>query len=198
MNNIKIYKNYRPLSIPDASSNETTHVNGVSHDLYNYAVAPNHFALKSKLDTNHYLPPPPREQIADPVNGYMKDTPYKRRGRYELSTQEGIEGIVQNQINNANYVRGNQFSLSEAVKRLEYTAEYPVQNVGNKEIVISNSPFYPYPNYKLTFDKDYRTYPAPRRYVNGKPIIETFNHKNFSIGPITVIIIIFIAIFLHK
>lgn len=41
----------------------------------------------------------------------------------------------------------------------------------NNPTVVSDSPFYPYPNYKYTKDKEYRTYPHAKHYdENGMPI----------------------------
>ena len=192
MNQIKVYKNYIPLSAPINSSETPSYVNGVDKDLLDYANAPPLSFCNTKLVTNHFLPPAPRNQLVeDPVNAFARDTPYKiATSRYSMATQAGIEGIVQNQVNNANYVRGNQFSLAEARKRIEYSMEIPAIQTPKKNIVISNSPFYPSPNYAFTFNKDYQTYMHPKQYVNGMPITETFVGGNdkypFIVGAVIV------------
>ena len=192
MNRIKIYKNYLPLSRPVNSTENPSSVDGLDKDLSDYANAPPYSLCNSKLATAHYLPPAPRSQLVnDPVNAFAKDTPYKvANSKYSMATQAGIEGIVQNQVNNANYVRGNEFSLAEAKKRMEYSMELPAIQTPQKNIVISNSPFYPSPNYAFTFNKDYKTYMHPKQYVKGMPITETFLNGNdkypYIIGAIMV------------
>ena len=205
MNQIKIYKNYVPLSAPINSTDNPSYVKGVDNDLLDYAKAPPFNNIcNSKLVTNHFLPPAPRSQLVeDPVNAFAKDTPYKvATSRYSMTTQAGIEGIVQNQINNSNYVRGNEFSLAEAKKRMEYSMELPAIQTPNKNIVISNSPFYPSPNYAFTLNKDYKTYMHPKQYVKGMPITETFSGDNdkypIIIGSIIVGLIGFLVFYNKK
>jgi len=201
---IKLFKEYISSPVPK-SHNEPRlqYEDGVRGDLLSYASAPTSTEYKTKLDTNNYLPPPPRNQLAaDPVNYMARKKPYNEiYKKYFLSTQNGIAGIVQGQINNANYVRGNQFSMTEAIKRLDYTVEFPVQETPNKEIIITNSPFYPYPNYELTLDKKYKTYAHPKRYIDGLPIIEPFDNndsnKNICIG-ITIALVISLIIYNKK
>ena len=197
---IKLLKNYDPSPVP-RSYNEPRlpYADGVRKDLLNYAIAPKDTEYKTKLDTNNYLPPPPRNQLAaDPANFMISRKPYdKIYNKYFLSTQNGISGIVQAQINNANYARGNQFAANEAVKRLNYTAEFPMVQTPKKDIIITNSPYYPYPNYKLTMDRNYRTYNHPKRYVSGEPIIELFDNKEveeiFKKGSIVTITLLIVA-----
>jgi len=201
---IKLFKEYISSPVPK-SYNEPRlqYEDGVRGDLLSYASAPTSSEYKTKLDTNNYLPPPPRNQLAaDPVNYMARKEPYNKiYNKYFLSTQNGISGIVQGQINNANYVRGNQFSMTEAIKRLDYTVEFPVQETPSKDIVITNSPFYPYPNYELTLDNKYKTYAHPKRYIDGLPIIEQFgneiNNKNIYIG-ITIVLFISLIIYNRK
>tara|TARA_B100000780_G_C21126777_1_gene457518 strand:- start:7723 stop:8313 length:591 start_codon:yes stop_codon:yes gene_type:complete len=186
---IKTFKGYISSPVPISHGEpRIQYEDGLRGDLLSYASAPNAFQreYQTKLDTNNYLPPPPRNQLAsDPVNFMARKNPYKQN--------VGIYGIIQEQINNANYVRGNQFSATEAVKRLDYTVEFPVRQTATKEIITTSSPFYPYPNYDLIYNKKYKTYAHPKRYIDGLPIIETFSSTNISTGIIIVLIVCFIG-----
>ena len=195
---IKVNNNFQPFQ-PLKSRRSKSYVEGIRKDLTNYAVGDVNSEYKSKLDTNHYLPPPPRSQnVIDPVFSLLRNTPYQSTPyKYGMTLQDGIAGVVQYQVNNANYVRGNQFALGEAVKRLNYTAEIPVVDSATKKTVVTNSPFYPYPNYALTFNKDYLTYAHPKRYENGQPIIEAFNNSKTG-NKLGLIIIIIVILLLAK
>ena len=194
---IKVNNNYQPFQ-PLKSRRSKSYVEGLRKDLTNYAIGDVNNEYKSKLDTNHYLPPPPRSQnVIDPVFSLLKDSPYQSTPyKYGMTLQNGIAGVVQYQVNNSNFARGNQFSLGEAVKRLNYTAEIPVVDSAHKKTIVTNSPFYPYPNYALTFNKDYMTYAHPKRYQNGQPIIEAFGSK--TANRIGLIVIILVILFLVK
>lgn len=200
---IKVYNNFYPYQ-PIKSRGNRNYVAGITKDLYNYAIGDVNTAYKSKLDTNHYLPPPPRKQnVIDPVYSMLRNTPYSTKPfKYGVKLQDGIEGIVQYQVDNSNFARGNQFSLGEAVKRLNYTAEVPVIEQGSKKTVVTNSPFYPYPNYALIYNKDYRTYGHPKRYNNeGQPLIEAFCDaciKSKTSKRVQLFIVIVVILFIIK
>ena len=200
---IKVYNNFHPYQ-PVKSRGNRNYVAGIRKDLYNYAIADVNTEYKSKLDTNNYLPPPPRTQnVIDPVFSLIRNTPYSSTPyKYGMTIQDGIKGIVQYQVDNSNFARGNDFALGEAVKRLNYTAEVPVVDQSTKKTIASNSPFYPYPNFGLTFDKNYRTYAHPKRYNSeGKPIIESFCDtciKSKTSKKVQLIIVIAVVLFIIK
>jgi hypothetical protein len=143
--------------------------------------------IYSELDvaTSNFLNPPPREQMEDPVsnvkpNLYFLNTPY--------DTKSCIFKYNPNQmvIGNANFVRGNQFSnnFTNLYNSEKYTVEQPVLEPTNP-LMVTNSPFYPYPGFEFRINPDYKTYPYQSDSLGTMP---AFKYPYKTTGPISPVI----------
>lgn len=179
----------------------------------NFAKAPSH-AKSIYPDYCTTLPPSPKDHLTnDPActtcNKYP-NRPFKRDQCYMLfSPQQNIWGPVCNS-SNANWVRGNQFAVDydyDAIhKKQDYAVEVP-KFVKENPTIVSNSPFYPFPDYGVRFDPEYKSYPYTNNYIKGMPTF-TFpyltieNFGNMSGSGLTIflnlIIILAVLYFLRK
>ena len=136
-------------------------------------------SLEIEQATANFLNPPPREQMEDPVsnvkpNLFFLNTPYDTKScsfKYNPSKN----------INNANFVRGNQFSynLKNLYDSEKYTVEQPILEPSNP-LMVTNSPFYPYPGFEFKINPDYKTYPYESDYLGTMP---AFKYPYTTAGP---------------
>jgi len=159
----------------------------------NWGIAPQHYVFSNwKKDI---LPLSPRNQDVNNSSCVsskdIPNTPYKRGKCYfQYSPQQNLWGVVSGGPNNANWVRGNQFA-----NNYEYQDLYnkPLSSVSvpkfhrAEPVLVSDSPFYPFPDYTNRFLKNYKSYPYENKYVDGHPLItypynvtESFGNINIS------------------
>jgi len=77
---------------------------------------------------------------------------------------------------NGNWIRGNQFSDDYDFNKVFRRDKYDVIVQGNMRkknpTIISDSPFYPYPNFMMRYDPKYKSYPVQNAMTaDGRPII---------------------------
>jgi hypothetical protein len=114
------------------------------------------------------LSPSPRSQLfEDPITN-----------TYDGDTKPYYKTI----LDNANYVRGNQFSDKYPFKKGKRTMERiaprsnssspPIDYLGNDAniVMVNDDPFYPYPSQGLLENKNYWAYPHEKKYINDKPV----------------------------
>lgn len=178
----------------------------------NFAKAPDHYKAKypSYCTT---LPPSPKDHLThDPActkcNKYP-NRPFKRDKCYMLfSPQQNMWGpVCGDGGSNANWVRGNRFGVDyqydKVFKRQDYAVDVP-RFIKKNPVLVSDSPFYPFPDYLKRFNPKYKSYPYENNYIKGKPTItypyltvENFGNmgdNNFSMVLNLVIIIIVLFI----
>jgi len=178
----------------------------------NFAKAPPHY--KSKYPSFcTTLPPSPKDHLThDPActkcNKYP-NRPFTRDQCYMLySPQQNIWGpVCGDGGSNANWVRGNQFGVdyqyNKVFKRDNYAVDVPKFTKKNP-VLVSDSPFYPFPDYGVRFNPEYKSYPYVNDYIKGKPTItfpyltiENFdNMGNNTFYMILNLMIIFIVLFI--
>lgn len=144
-----------------------------------YAISPSHF-IKSAPNCCTTLPPSPKDNIADnPAcvrSACFPNRPFKRGKCYMLySPQQNIWGPVCGDGGyNANWVRGNRFGVDYQYKKVfnrpDYAIDVPKFSKKNP-VLVSDSPFYPFPDYGLRFDPKYKSYPYVTPYIKGHPTI---------------------------
>ena len=160
-------------------------------------------SLDFKRKISHTLLAPPREQMEDPGNNikpksYFLNTPYDiKTCTYNYHPKQKVKGLVCNYTENANFVRGNQFSndFKNLYDSEKYTVEQPVLEPSNP-LMVSSSPFYPYPGFEYKINPYYKTYPYSNDYLGtmptyrnpyntqgpNSPIVEKFGTLNESIS----------------
>lgn len=145
----------------------------------NFAIAPPHYQ-KSAPDCCTKLPPSPKDNIADnPAcvrSACFPNRPFKRGKCYMLySPQQNIWGPVCGDGGyNANWVRGNRFGVDYQYKKVFNRPDYAVdvpRFAKKNPVLVSDSPFYPFPDYGLRFDPKYKSYPMINPYIRGHPTI---------------------------
>jgi len=116
-----------------------------------------------------FLGPAPRSQLGVPTKQVYKGN----RSKFYKPI-----------LNNANFVRGNQFGVVYPYKKARKYYETvaipsvtpdkngPVDYLGNdaKIVMRNNDPFYPYPSQHLLENKNYWSYMHPRKYLSDQPI----------------------------
>lgn len=126
----------------------------------------NYFRTPS-VKTN--LGPAPRSQLGVPTRKIYKG----KTGKYYKPI-----------LDNANWVRGNQFGVKYPSKKDKTFVEVvsipnvkadrsgPSDYLGNdaKIVIRNNDPFYPYPSQHLLENKNYWSYMHSSKYLNGQPI----------------------------
>lgn len=87
------------------------------------------------------------------------------------NNQQNITGVVCNYSENLNKVRGNQFGIKyqNNLRRNKFLYNNVRLNSGDTTVV-TESPFYPEPNYNYIKDSRYKTYPHSEIYKNGMPL----------------------------
>lgn len=124
------------------------------------------------------LPPSPKDNIAnDPAcvkSAKFPNRPFKRNQCYMLySPQQNMWGPVCGDGGyNANWSRGNRFGVDYEFKKVfnrpTYAIDVPKMK-RNNPVFVSNSPYFPYGDFYLRFNKKYKSYPYVDNYVKGKP-----------------------------
>jgi len=118
---------------------------------------------------NTNLGPAPRSQLGVPTRKVYKG----KVGKYYKPI-----------LDNANWVRGNQFGVDYPYKKNDKFVEVvaipnvkvdkktPADYLGNdaKIVMRNNDPFYPYPSQHLLENKNYWSYMHPYKYMNEQPI----------------------------
>ena len=139
----------------------------------NHGIAPNPYHDVS-LEYCTTLPPSPKDHIDnDPacVDGKKYPfQPFKSDSCYMLySPQQNMWGpVCGSGGSNADWVRGNRFGVSYQPSNLaakRYAIDTP-KFLKKNPVVVNNSPFYPYPDYRLRKSDDYKTYPYENSYTN--------------------------------
>lgn len=140
-----------------------------------------------KLQYNNTLDITPGSCLNYLKNKKKEIEPFMKKSCYLINSKnQGVNGIICNpdKSNNANYIRGNQFSSAyneiNEYKKKEYTVEQPVQSqmiLENPVMVNNNSIFYPNPYYFLTRSKKYDTYPKENNMTK-RGIPYYTNHNN--------------------
>jgi len=180
LNSVKIVQPLNTDIVPVPFPSTDSRIKGYDKDVLNTSIAYSYPEIPEVLYNQKYLPGAPRnDPWNDPVNNQTvnKDELYKKKKDPYYIYQNGIEGIVQDKVNNANYVRGNTFGLpypfEKEIKDLaEYTVESPYRDFGNAETVTYQSQFYPYPGFQLRFNKNYREHPHRLGFnLDGQPLI---------------------------
>ena len=156
----------------------------------NQSNAPLSFEVKQA--TSNFLNPPPREQMEDPAsdvkpNLYFLNTPYDTKSCiFKYNPNQMVKGEICNYTGNADFIRGNRFSydFKNLYDSEKYTVEQPVLEPSNP-LVVTNSPFYPYPGFEYKINPDYKTYPYTNDYLGTMP---TFKYPYKTAGPISPVI----------
>lgn len=159
--------------------------------VYNFGKAPTPVLVKNgghvRCNTSVYdkatgptgttLSPSPRNNVNDDpacvkCNKYA-ERPFKK-GQCQMmySPEQNTWGPVCDSSSNGDWVRGNQFSVSYDHDKIfggdKYDMSMP-RFIKKDPVIVNNSPFYPYPNYDMKYNKDYYTYPYFNNFFKGKP-----------------------------
>lgn len=167
----------KTMNAPPVSSAPTG--NPLNHQT-NHGIAPPHYRDADGYSACNTLPPSPKDHITnDPACVDCKKyplTPFKRNKCYMLySPQQNMWGpVCGDGGSNGNWVRGNRFGVNyefnNIFKRPDYGIDVPKYKKSNP-VLVSYSPFYPFPDYYNRFDKDYKSYPYENKYIRGRPYI---------------------------
>ncbi len=160
----------------------------------NYAKAPPHYESRYP-EYCTTLPPSPKNNITnDPAcincNKYP-NRPFKRGKCYMLySPQQNIWGpVCGDGGSNANWVRGNRFGVDyqydKVFNRQDYGVNVP-RFIKKNPVIVSNSPYFPFPDYGVRFNPKYKSYPYTNNYIGGKPTF-TFPYATLSPGTKTTV-----------
>jgi len=152
-------------------------------------------SLSFNTVNQQHSPLPYDTKKSTPASGNYFRTPFKPkllkpspRSQLGVPTKKVYEGdpakFYYSTIGNANFVRGNQFSVlypykkkTEFVESVSIPAVVPDENgpvdyLGNdaKIVMRNNDPFYPFPSQHLYKDKSYWSYNHDKQYLAGQPI----------------------------
>jgi hypothetical protein len=176
--NFSLPKTISPISLSKKSTQKIPNDNYLKRIL-NYGIAPPHFRSR-ELDYCTTLPPSPKNNIDnDPACIKCKkypNRPFKRKKCYMLySPQQNIWGpICGDGGSNANWIRGNRFGVDyeydKIFKRQDYEINLP-RFIKKNPVLVSDSPYFPLPDYGKRFNPKYKSYPYTNNYINGKPTI---------------------------
>jgi len=188
--------NISPISI----SKPTTQNNpfGFDKQKYNLGISPNNDWYRNNTFMNT-LPTVP-------------DTIEPNKCVQVRNNQQNITGVVCNYSENLNNKRGNQFGVK--FKNNLRKNKFILKNIKlhrEDKTIVTDSPFYPEPNYNYIKDNRYKTYPHSEMYKKGMPIykypysntlnnteyynnIEHFNQHKLSSCKISIIICIILVL----
>jgi len=229
----------KPINSPPTGTVVSQFAYTDSLSLDNHSIAPEPSTTKSEFNTYDcsWLKPAPRDPNKDiSENLYckkvksikeVKDYGLKNPCYKIYDAQQKVNSWVclnQGGTNNANFARGNTFGNSYSIyspKDLkQYSAEYPMimetgtPGVVNKnQILFTNPDVYPYPNFNLRNDPQYRTYPYFNNYTpNGLPFyqfpervvnlegfsnnVESDYDKEIRKNELTISVVIYILLFI--
>jgi len=116
--------------------------------------APN---LKSNNKPLRFLEPAPRNQLGVPSN-------------HTFNNEYPLKSYYNNPLDNGNFVRGNQFANIYPYEKEKKIREIIKNNNEDNNVIVANSPFYPFPGQKYMSNKKYWTYPREMSYINNQPI----------------------------
>tara|TARA_B110000971_G_C19992880_1_gene492804 strand:- start:1101 stop:1745 length:645 start_codon:yes stop_codon:yes gene_type:complete len=149
--------NISPISVPERITNNSP--TGLDKQKYKLGISPNNEWYRNNTFMNT-LP-----SIPDTIE------PNKCVSVY--NNQQNIEGVVCNYAENLNNIRGNQFGVKyqRNLRKKKFILKNIKLNKGGSTIV-TDSPFYPEPNFNYIKDSRYKTYPHSNIYKNGMPLYE--------------------------
>ena len=143
----------------------------------NAGKSPKHYA-KDGLDYATTLPPSPKDNITnDPAcvtcNKYP-NRPFKRGRCYMLySPQQNIWGpVCGDGGSNANWVRGNRFGVDYEYDKIYNRDSFGIdvpRFIKKNPVIVSDSPYFPFPDYGIRFNPKFTSYPYYQNYVKGNP-----------------------------
>jgi hypothetical protein len=199
----------------------------VDHNKVKLSIAPNNQWYTDDTFCN-VLPPAPRSQLINYPTSKKNCPKYKspkynpKKCYFTYNEQQNIPGIFCGGEDNANFVRGNQFS-NECGKNYQDNSKKNMLSIGNNILstvnptanndideyslkatkpvqtgmeevlikdnptVISDSPFYPYPNYNNTKNKKYIEYPHAKHYTDGGMPLYTYPYNTLTKSPVKTI-----------
>jgi hypothetical protein len=198
-------KTISPAAFPTPGWSAVPQPNNLSRRL-NAAIAPPHYQI-----SDVFLPRSPKDDLTNNpacVISSVSEKPFKRDDCYMLfSPAQNIWGkICGSGGSNANWVRGNTFAVDYDRDKLYDSQKYmvdvpPFAKIPEKNpTLVSDSPFYPFPDYNMRFLPQYKSYPySGSQYIGGHPTIrypyqiedfENMNSTGFTISFIVFIVII--------
>ena len=204
--NTNFPKTQRIMSTPAVEPTVPLVPSPVDHKKMNLSIAPGNQWYKKDTFCN-VLPPAPRSQLTNFPTSKENCPKYKspkynpKKCYFTYNKDQNIPGIFCGGEDNANFVRGNQFSNNCGKNYVDHS--FDVLSIGNNKLnieeinideystkarkpvqqkmenilfkdnptVVSDSPFYPYPNFNYTKNNKYIEYPHSKHYnENGMPI----------------------------
>jgi len=106
------------------------------------------------------------------------------------SKQQNIWGnICANGGSNADWVRGNDFADDynyESINKVKYMVDMPRLKKRN-DVLVSGSPFYPFPSYENRFNPMYKSFPYVNNFIDGHPTV-AYPHQ-LTDGPNTSVLV---------
>jgi len=147
--------NMSPISLSKRAVQNNPY--GFDKQKYNLSISPNNDWYRNNTFMNS-LPSIP-------------DTIEPNKCVQKRNNQQNITGVVCNYTDNLNKVRGNQFGIK--YKRNLRKDKFILKNIRlhkDDSTIVSDSPFYPEPNYNYIKDTRYKTYPHNDMYKNGMPV----------------------------
>jgi len=165
-------KTISPAALPKPPTSKVPTANDLDRKR-NYAIAPPHYK-SDKLDYMTTLPPSPKDNIDNNpacvnCNKYP-NRPFKRGKCYMLySPSQNIWGPVCGDGGyNANWVRGNRFGVNyeydKVFKRKNFGINVP-RFIKKNPVLVSDSPYFPIPDYWVRFNPKYKSYPYVNNYT---------------------------------
>lgn len=169
--NTKFPKSKKILPVPYQRYPLYNYPVGFDNQLINNAIAPKH---DDKIIYANELPAAPRSQLkpAFPITKpkVYKKLKVKKQCYKGYSKEQGMPIIYCSSGGNANFVRGNKFSVNynrnKIYRGLEREIEINQPEIVDSQYYKNNTNFYPYPNFNYTKNKNYKTYPHSKSYSN--------------------------------
>lgn len=142
-----------------------------------YAIAPPHFGGADDACCTTLPPSPKTDLTNNPTcikSRCFPNRPFKRDKCYILySPAQNMWGpVCGSGGTNADWVRGNRFGVSYEKKKIYNSPTYAVdvpKFLKKNPVLVSDSPFYPFPDYGLRFNPKYKSYPYENNYIRGHP-----------------------------
>lgn len=169
----KLSKSKRVLPIPYKRFALYNYPTGFDKQLVNKAIYPRH---ENDIIYANELPPAPRSQLkpAFPIKNPKIYNKNKIKNCVKgYSTTQYMPAFVCSSGGNADFVRGNEFSVDYNRDKMYNGLKREIEIVEPEKVdtqYYMNSDFYPYPNFDYTKNNNYKTYPHPKTYSkNGIP-----------------------------
>lgn len=210
-------KTLSPAVIKSPEVTNVTQPNYLNRRL-NFAMAPPHYKSNDPAYCTT-LPPSPKDNIdnnpACVTGNKYPNRPFKRGKCYMLySPQQNIWGPVCGDGGyNANWARGNRFGVDYQYKKIYNRPDYGVdvpKFIKKNPVLVSYSPFYPFPDYYVRYNPKYKSYPYVDKYIKGHPrivypyatlnknaqtVVEGFCNKNSNVWIFFIIVVILFILF---